>query len=562
METKAVATAAKLQKIRDAYLKHLPTQLAAIADEYERLITEQAGGKDMATLHRQMHTLRGSSASFGFVRLSAAASEAEKLLKEVLVLQSHPKPGWHGKWQEAFTFVEHEIKAVEPDATIDLRAVELVAANSSVLDKNGQKLIYLCEDDTYQRLTLTAQIECFGFRVVSFGTLEQLQMAVKNAPPDALVMDLIFPGRPVGGSEIISQLATHDEQTIPVVFVTSSNTMTSRIAAARAGSSAYFVKPVNVTELCAVLGRLTSAEIPEPCRILIVDDDPHLTDLYSATLQAAGMETLAVNNPLLLMEPLLEFKPDLILTDMYMPGCSGLELAKTVRQINQVFSIPIIFLSSETDLGKQFQAMRIGGDEFLTKPVDAENLVAAVAGRAERMKILRSYMVRDSMTGLYNHTAIKDHLETAVATARQEKQELCFVMLDLDSFKQINDNYGHSMGDQVLITLARLLVQRLKKTDFAGRYGGEEFALVLPGYALVEAMDLMEHLRAAFAALEFPIAADRFKTSFSCGVAALSRFNDADLLCRAADSALYRAKDKGRNRVEEATITELWKETK
>jgi len=97
-------------------------------------------------------------------------------------------------------------------------------------------------------------------------------------------------------------------------------------------------------------------------------------------LEGSGMVTMTVNNPLEVMEPLVEFKPDLILTDMYMPGCNGMELASTIRQIGHAFSIPIIFLSSETDIGKQFQAMRTGGDEFLTKPVEPENLIAAVAG--------------------------------------------------------------------------------------------------------------------------------------------------------------------------------------
>lgn len=561
MDARAVSAATKLQKIREAYLKQLPAQLETISGTYDRFVEEQAGGSGLETLHRRVHTLRGSSASFGLNRLSAAAAEAEGLLKEALPLLGHPKPAWHGLWREVFALMRQEVERIEPAPAVDLRAAELVAAVGVLPEDREQKLIYLCEDDTYQRLTLTTQIECFGFRVVSFGDLDQLRNAVKSAPPDALVMDLIFPDRPTGGAETIELLRGMGGSTIPVIFVSSSNTIASRLSAVRAGSSAYFVKPVNVTELCATLSKLTAIEQPEPYRILIVDDDPHLTELYATILQGAGMETQVVDNPLKIMEPLSEFNPDLILTDMYMPGCNGLELAKTIRQIGHAFSIPIIFLSSETDMGKQFHAMRTGGDEFLTKPVVPENLVSAVMGRAERMKLLRSFMVRDSMTGLYNHTATKDHLETAVARAQRNGGEVCFAMIDVDRFKQINDNYGHTMGDQVLVALARLIGRRVRTSDIVGRYGGEEFAVVLPDCDLAAAVELLNRLRESFAALRFPAGPEQFSCSFSCGVAPFSRFNSADQLCRAADAALYRAKENGRNLVEEASMSDARRKT-
>ena len=169
--------------------------------------------------------------------------------------------------------------------------------------------------------------------------------------------------------------------------------------------------------------------------------------------------------------------------DMYMPGCNGMELAKAIRQIGAYFSIPIVYLSSETDTDKQFQAMQIGGDAFLTKPIEPHRLVSSVAVRAERMKIIRSYMVRDSMTGLFNHTTTKEHLDTAIAHAQRKQEEVCFAMIDVDKFKAVNDTYGHPIGDRVLIALARLIRQRVRKADIVGRFGGEEFAVILPGCA-------------------------------------------------------------------------------
>lgn len=547
MSTQVITATNKLKRIREAYIKQLPAQLEIIRKAYSDTVQNSCAIPEMEVFHRSIHTLKGACASFGLKTVSNIAASGEALAKVAMDPATPPDKIWHQKIQECLALLEEEIKNLDLSQSVDTRLVELVTAIETPSGRD-QKVIYICEDDSYQRLSLATQIECFGFKVTSFGELEQLTNAVHNAPPDAIVMDMIFPGRPMGGGEIIETIRKEGSN-VPVVFISSQNNFTNRLSAIRAGSNAYFVKPVNVTELCSTLDTLTHTVTPDPFRVLIVDDDPHLSELFSTILQSAGMSTSVVNDPLQVMEPLIEFKPDLVLTDMYMPGCNGMELAKTIRQMGESFTIPIIYLSSETDVGKQFQAMRMGGDEFLTKPISPENLIAAVAGRAGRMKIIRSFMVRDSMTGLFNHSTTKEYLEMAVAQAERQGTEVCFAMIDVDKFKLVNDTYGHPMGDQVLITLSRLLQQRLRKTDIVGRYGGEEFAVILPDCDLQTAVQIINQLRESFAALSFPASGENFSSSFSCGVASLSLFKDVERICNAADVALYRAKESGRNRV-------------
>jgi diguanylate cyclase (GGDEF)-like protein len=282
---------------------------------------------------------------------------------------------------------------------------------------------------------------------------------------------------------------------------------------------------------------------------MIVDDDPALAEYHALILQGADMITRIVTDPLQVMTPLFEFKPDLILMDMYMPGCNGMELAKAIRQIGTHFSIPIVYLSSETDTDKQFEAMQIGGDAFLTKPIEPQRLVASVAVRAERMKIIRAYMVQDSMTGLLNHTATKEHLDSAIVHAQRRHEEVCFAIIDADKFKSINDTYGHPIGDRVLIALARLIRQRVRKSDTVGRFGGEEFAVILPDCSITAATVLLNEIRESFAAVMFQAKDETFSCTFSCGVAPLSLYGDATALNAGADEALYAAKDGGRNLV-------------
>lgn len=548
MNSPVHSAASSLKRIRTSYIKQLPSQLEKIRTAWAAFDARNPGQAELKELHRCIHTLRGSSVSFGLGKVSFAAALAEKMTKEALLTGEAQDSAWSRQLEEHFAQMEREVAAIDASQDLNLHGIELVAAAEGIQAKE-MKTIYLCEDDFFQRQTLATQIGCFGFQVISFGELEQMHDAVRNSPPDAIVMDLIFPGRSLGGAELMAEIQAGRESDIPTVFVSSKSDLTSRLSAVRAGSSAYFAKPVNATELCATLSRLTSADLPDPYRIMIVDDDPHLAEMYATVLQEAGMITLTLNDPLQALEPLFEFKPDLILTDMYMPGCNGMELAKAIRQIGASFSIPIVYLSSETDLDKQFHAMRMGGDEFLTKPISSERLISAVTGRAERMKIIRSLMVRDGMTGLLNHTASSEHLEMAVAGAQRNGTDLCFAMIDLDKFKQINDTYGHPVGDQVLITLARLLQQRLRKTDVVGRLGGEEFGVILPGCDLATAFSLLDTLRESFAGICFPVGTETFSTTFSCGIAAFSRQDQAELLSKSADEALYEAKKGGRNRV-------------
>lgn len=548
MSAQTVSVEAKLKKIREAYIKQLPAQLEGIRASYVAFVKGEEGAAPLEDLHRRIHTIRGACASFRLSMLSSVATAGELLAKEAMQSTTPPDRFWHQKMQEQFTRMEQEIAAIDPAQGLESQIHELAIAAEETAERE-RKLVYLCEDDSYQRLTLSTQISCFGFEVLSFGELDQLVNAVKSAPPDAIVMDMIFPDKPHGGAEIIKTIQTDRTNPVPTIFISSLGSLANRLSAVRAGSSAYFVKPVNMIELCAALSRLTSAVKPEPHRIMIVDDDPQLAEYHALILQEAGMITLTLNDPLQVMAPLFEFKPDLILMDMYMPGCNGMELAKAIRQIGTHFSIPIVYLSSETDIDKQFHAMQVGGDAFLTKPIDPQRLVSSVIVRAERMKIIRSLMVRDSMTGLFNHTATKEHLDTAIAHAQRKQEEVCFAMIDVDKFKGVNDTYGHPIGDRVLIALARLISQRVRKTDTVGRFGGEEFAVILPGCTLAEAVKLLDEVRESFSAVSFQAKDETFSCTFSCGVAPLSLFGDAAALNAGADEALYAAKDGGRNMV-------------
>jgi diguanylate cyclase (GGDEF)-like protein len=193
--------------------------------------------------------------------------------------------------------------------------------------------------------------------------------------------------------------------------------------------------------------------------------------------------------------------------------------------------------------------MSEGGDDFLTKPIKPRHLITTVRNRAARARNLKARMVRDSLTGLYNHTHILQLLEDCSFRAHREDKPVSFAMLDIDHFKKVNDSHGHPMGDRVIKSLALFLKQRLRKTDYIGRYGGEEFAVVMPDTDIQSAFKVLDEIRRRFSEIHYPAQPVDLFCTFSAGVVELGKDDDALTLASKADDALYRAKKAGRNQV-------------
>ena len=193
--------------------------------------------------------------------------------------------------------------------------------------------------------------------------------------------------------------------------------------------------------------------------------------------------------------------------------------------------------------------MELGGDDFLQKPIADNNLLLAVRARAERFRQLRIHMHNDGLTGLLNHANIKTHLESEVARAQRQNEALSFAILDIDKFKQVNDTYGHPVGDRVIKSVARMLKKRLRKSDIIGRYGGEEFAIILTETDITTASKVIDDIRDNFSQIVQQYNEIQFNCTLSAGVAQLTTGDTLNNLIKLADEALYEAKNSGRNRV-------------
>ncbi|ABK43993.1 response regulator receiver modulated diguanylate cyclase [Magnetococcus marinus MC-1] len=550
MHDKQLAFHKKMAHLRSSFLRGLPERL-----ERGRVLLQGVhsgeGLSAVKELHLLFHSIKGTSASFQLYEINLSAKAAEAMLMIALEHKKLPESAQlellTQQLENIVNMADATTLAYSTPPCFELPKQAPDASNVANIASESE--IYICDDDPILLAQLVSQLACFGYHASAFHTLDDLEQAVRQRLPSALVMDVVFPEGKEAGLERVESLKTYLNGHVPIVFISSRNDFESRMRAVQAGGRAYCHKPIRSTELLDVLDGLTMTHPPEPFHILVVDDEPDTANYHALVLQEAGMLTRIVSDPAHVLEALTGFNADLVLMDMYLPQCSGAELATLLRQTPGYLSLPIVFLSSETNTGRQYQAMKVGVDGFLNKPIQADTLIAEVSMRAERMRTLRSLMIRDSLTGLYNHTTTKHFLDSEIASASRRNSTTCFAMIDLDYFKKVNDTYGHAMGDQVLVALSRLLQQRVRQSDVVGRYGGEEFAVVLTDIDLERAKAILDQLREDFARVKFFANGIEFTCSFSCGVAAFPRLETALEIGEAADKALYQAKREGRNQV-------------
>lgn len=537
----------RIAKLRATFLGQLPERAARVRALFEQFKLAPHDKAIAVELHRGLHGIKGTGRSFGFSELGAALAPGEDLA--AILTESLPED-----WQKRLLNCLNQMDLAIADACASTGGKEsdFALPTSSATLRTGSvgRVVYLCDDEVLQLEQLASQLGCFGYETVAFNNPQALYDAVLARRPDAVILDINFPQGHDAGTDVLAELkALAGERSVPALMLSERDDFAARLAAVKAGSEAYFHKPARAWDLVETLDQLTGQHKPEPYRILVIDDEAEIASYHCIILQEAGMVTQQLNEPSRVLDVLQEFRPDLVLMDMYMPGCSGYDLAKLIRQIPDHLGLPIVFLSSETDHKKQFSAMRMGAEGFLTKPVVPEDMVAAVAIRAERMRTLRALMARDSLTGLFNHTATTQLLVSAIANAGRNGNTVCLGMIDIDNFKSVNDTHGHPVGDQVILALSRVLLQRLRNSDIVGRYGGEEFAVILQNVSIERAAQLLDDLRQDFARIIFHSSSGEFSCTFSAGVAQHHAHQSMEGVREMSDRALYEAKHGGRNRV-------------
>ena len=286
--------------------------------------------------------------------------------------------------------------------------------------------------------------------------------------------------------------------------------------------------------------------------ILTVDDEPHILKALNYMLSQAGYRIISARDGQEALEAVRGRKPALVISDIMMPRLDGYGLCDKLRSQASTALIPFIFLTAKDHTDDRVRGIRTGADGYLTKPFNRDELLALVETVLRRHRVYIEQSMRDELTGLPNRKLLGIILEEEHARARRYRRKLAVAMIDLDHFKRVNDLFGHPVGDRVLIKVSDTLRAAMRRQDRVGRWGGEEFLAILPETGRREAATLLNRCRKNLKSLKFEKDGKELPVEVTLS-AGISELNPADCsiaeMIEAADQALYRAKEEGRNRV-------------
>jgi diguanylate cyclase (GGDEF)-like protein len=524
-----------MHALQREYLREAPARLAELRKD---LIAFRGGEPDaLESLRQRFHRLAGSGGSYGFPRVTDIA----RAMEQKILGSPKPTPQEADLFEEALT----DLKSAFDEASTDLG----VPMEAGKMPGFGWRATLLMGEGPIRK-ELVRTLGEVGF-VVSVHAEEVDPWSVAHTErPDLVVIGTDIPGDPLALARYWSA-ATPDRPR--AVVLADQLERYDKLRTAAAGIDAVFgpsTLPRGLTNYAKALAQIGSP----PAKVVIVEDDPAQAQLVATWLGQINARVSICGSAAVAQEALRNETPDLVLLDIDLPDVDGYALARLMRQDPRLALVPIVFITARQTVADEMEGLRAGGDDFLTKPLDRGHLLQIVLTRTERGRRIRELVHRDGLTGVLNHATLMAELEHAIAYASRHGEPLCFMMLDLDHFKRVNDTYGHLVGDQVLRHAARVFREGIRGSDMIGRYGGEEFGIILRRCPPANGKVIAEKLRSMLAETPMRSAGGpEITMRVSLGVAAFPGSGTTSTeVAAAADLALYRAKGNGRDRVEMA----------
>ena len=526
----APAVAAIWERYKHNYSDRIATLEQAIATLEQGKLTQELGQQARATAH----LLIGSLASFGFTEASKICRQIEQIFRA----------GVEPRLAEA-RHLAQLVVALRQKLELQALARE---PHEQIATAGQQPRLLIIDNDIQLGEQLISEATIWGIQALVTDLTEARRAIAQNCP-DVVLLDLCD-NCAESGLNLLAELTTNNKH-LPVLVFAAQEDFANRIKVARLGGQIFLPKPVvPASVLAAVTQVLKQSEIVE-AKILIVDDDPQMLDILRTILEPWGFKLALVDNPQHFWETLEQYNPDLLILDVEMPELSGIDLCQVVRNDPHWCNLPVLFLSVHTDAQTVNQVFTAGADDYVNKPILGPELIARVLNRLERTQILQKLAETDILTGVANRRKAIGELNRLLRLALRQSQPLCFVILDLDRFKLVNDQHGHEAGDRVLSRFGALLKQTFRSEDVVARWGGEEFVVGLYAATRQQTMARLTELLEIMHQQSFTGASDeKFRVSFSGGIAQYPE-DGADLqtLYRSADAALYVAKAGGRGQV-------------
>ncbi len=477
MNSVTVTTNSRRADLLSAFLNQVPGRVNGILENWHQLVQGDWNGALLTTLLERLQTLVEASAKFQVERIS---SSGKSLLSHLSTYNAAAKKPQHDDLV-ALDGLLHAFRDAALEACQQHTTREPAAARQQVPPDGRIYLLGLEASAPNLEQGLAAQLFQVE-RVTNTQPLFELHRS-KPAASSAVIAHIewlqeLFPDSKEGGL----WQREGGLPGMPVAFIADTNDLQTRLTAMRTDAKAYWSLPVDPSVVASRMRELTSPQSHAPYRILIVEDDPAQADFASAILGKAHFECRSVTEPLQVMTVLDEFRPDLILMDLYMPDASGSELTAVIREQNEFMHTPIVFLSGEQDLDKQLSALSCGGEDFLSKPIGPKQLINTVTHRIRRAAQLTnrlgSFKRAEHAGGIGTRDQLFERVEILCRTEPSVKQQHAVLYLDLDKADEIIKKIGIGGMDAVLTELGNRLRPIVQPADLLSRIGDHSLGMV------------------------------------------------------------------------------------
>lgn len=528
---------------RRAYAPTLRGELDSLALDLERLL-EGTGDPPQARV--RAHRLHGTAGTYGFGEASRVAGRIETLLDT-----QDERTDDSEQIRELAEELAQLQRALEADP-LDAVGAAPAATQPPEPGEGSDRLqhILLVEADPDRVRPLREAAENRLLRVSHARTEPEALEIARRDPPSCAVVSLDLAGESEPFRLMRRLRLIPGGQALPIALVSEEDSVPLRLAATQAQAELFLQQPISPRGFLELVRRL-HLPLGQPAKILLLEDDPGFATAARRCLERRGMSVTVLEDPTRTMEVLEEVQPDLVLLDIVMPLLSGFDVCRLIRSSSRWGELPIIMVTARLGPEVRIASFHAGADDYVAKPIVEAELVARVTQRVHRARRAEASRERDALTDLLLRRPFVERVAARLAAAGRAREPACLALVDLDRFKQVNDQHGHLAGDQVLAVLAQVFRQRLRREDLCARWGGEEFAIFFDRTRVPAARQALERILESFSAMRFPGAEGvTFHAGFSAGIAETAAGRDSlDQLLQEADAQLYAAKDAGRGRV-------------
>lgn len=503
----------EFKKLCESYSNSLPTKIQQIQDEFINL-ADKWNSKNYTELSSLIHKLNGSSGIYGYKNISEKAAQIEKLLSRF----DRDIPASKDVLSEIEKLIFEIKDIINTSVTVNV---------PTVLQKIDSHLVFILNDsktalaDVTWVKKITDTLSNYGYETKAFSTIESLFEAIKQAIPVALIVDFDLIANPfvVNLSDTnVQEMIDLNFKRMHTIFVSKTGEFEKRLKAVRMGCKSFFTTPINVDEVISELENLKYLWSGK-FRAITIDDEPEVLKYYSNLLTEADIENRPLSNYKNLENELHTFQPDIILLDLNMPECSGIELAAIIRQQKSYEDVPIVFLSTEENKSVQLKAMSVGVDDFITKASDPNYLIQTIRNKASRYKKIKSMSIKDNLTGAFNFRYMSREIEKYIELYNTIKKNFLICITQIDNITLIRNSYGYTAADQLLTSLYVLLSNQLDSSRIIGHATPDKFLIIFPFNSLEQAKQEMLAIQKKFnSSLQYSHG-KAYSSSFSVGFA-------------------------------------------